>query len=578
MPDNAQATDTQRPARDRVPFRAHVELLELFLAHRGEIVERVQALLNAQRQSAQDGPLLSRQLDDCFFALPGASAEQAALKRQLDEAHWASGFKPRPTPGQHNDLIDPAEMMRRASHLWQKTRWPGQHGRAQYAETLFNLYLLRRLMLLTVRICDAGTADAGGRLAEVQRVLDAVWRTAPPEQPVFVRDARWLFPLALSPTTDELHGYLEVAERIAETLPAEDRLEIDSASVRMAGGHLRSQLRHLSTQKRVPLDDHGLLLITRRSNALDLATLIQALVPLLAAYEHAAGERRIELADAICQGISPDPELFLNRLELLGPYSMIEYLFIATDGEGHARYTPMGERHLRLLDEYAALIARVAQRLCDDCGRFKPMAGSYSPYGVLYGFSSQLLEHMALKASQPDAVTRFTLEDVFAAGDADRRVWTSGWRNLPHVPREVAKLFAYPQAFAEEVFERIERALRKRVAAEANTAIGNGRLIVVVARDTDRLATPTVPAEFILSSDREVAAAHGVQACGEAQLLHSRLEGELLVSYKTPAGWFALTKDILTGVLGTGRDAKITAPREAAHVLRLMCPAFVDLY
>ena len=182
---------------------------------------------------------------------------------------------------------------------------------------------------------------------------------------MFVRDARWLFPLAQSPTTDELHGYFVVAERIAETLPEQDRIEICKASVRMAGGHLRSQLRHVSTQKGVSIDERGLVLSTRRSNALDVATLMQGLVPLLAAYERAVisgdGEKRIELADAICQGISPDPELFLNRLDLLGPYSMIEHLFIATDREGHVGYTPMGQRHLRLLQEYAALIGRVVE-------------------------------------------------------------------------------------------------------------------------------------------------------------------------------------------------------------------------
>src|SRR5262249_43687257 len=157
--------------------------------------------------------------------------------------------------------------------------------------------------------------------------------------------------------------------------------EINSAGVRMAGGHLRSQLRHVSTQKRVSLGERNLVLSTRRSNALDLATLIQALVPLLEAYERAAGERRLALADAILQGVSPDPELFLNRLDLLGPYSMIEYLFVATDNEGHAHYTSLGQRHLRLLREYEALVARVSQSLRDDCSRFRPTGGAYSPYG-----------------------------------------------------------------------------------------------------------------------------------------------------------------------------------------------------
>ena len=188
-----------------------------------------------------------------------SAREQAGLRLQLDEAHCASGFKPRATPGQHNDLIDPAEMMTRAFHLWQRTRWPGHQGRVGYAHTLFNVYVLRRLMLLCMRLWDTETPSAGERLLQLQGVLDELCRTTPADQPVFVRDARWLFPLAQSPTTDELHGYFEVAERIAATLSDEDRIEIHKASVRMAGGHLRSQLRHVSTQKGVSLDEHSLV-------------------------------------------------------------------------------------------------------------------------------------------------------------------------------------------------------------------------------------------------------------------------------------------------------------------------------
>lgn len=569
-----------------VPFEAHVALLRLFVARRDEIVGRIEGLLNAQRkppQFRQDVSLLSRHIADCFFTLAGITGEQSALERQLEEAHWASGFKPRQTAGQHNDIIDAAELTSRAFLMWQRTRWPGHQGRVRYAQTLFNLYVLRRLMLLAMRLWDADAHGAGERLAQVQGVLDELWRTAPADQPVLVRDARWLFALAQSPTTDELHGYFEVAERIAETLPDEDRIEINKASVRMAGGHLRSQLRHVSTQKGVSLDEHSLISSTRKSNALDLATLVQGLVPLLDAYERAAArsgaeEQRLDLADAICQGISPDPELFLNRLDLLAPYSMIEHLFIATDRDGRVAYTSMGRRHLRLLEQYAEAIRRVRQPLSDDCARFRPVAGTYSPYGALYGFSSRILEHIALKASQPDAVTRYTLEDVFVAGDAEKLAWVSGWRKLPHVPREVVKLFEYPQKFAEEVFERIERALRTH-ADEGEAAVRNGRLFVSSGDDlrpgSPASPAPPLAAEFVVSSDRQWVAAKKAIACDDPQLLHSRLEGELVVSYRTPGGWVGVTKDILTDVLGAGHDAAIALPSKAAHVAKLMCPELV---
>jgi len=577
------------------PFHAHVELLQLFLVHRDEIVERIQGLLNAQRKPIpylRDGPLLSRHFEDCCFTLTAVTRDQSRFRGQLERAHWASGFKPREDPATYNQLVDPGEMMVRGFHLWQQTFWPGHNGRVRYAHTLFNLYVVRCLTLLIMRLWDAEPSSAPDRiedrLSQIQGLLDELWTMTPADQPVLVRDARWLIPLAQSPTTDELAGYFEVAKQITETFPQEDRIEIHKAGVRMAGGHLRSQLRHLSMRKGVSLDEESVVLISRKSNALDFALLVQGLVTLLAAYEDAYehalhsgdGRRRLELASAICQGISPDPELFVNRLDLLGPYSMIEHLFITTDRDGNVIYTPTGQRHVQLLQEYEARISRMWKPLYDDCQRFKPADGAYSPYGVLFGFSYNLIEHMALKALRPDALTHFSLEDVFADGEADKLAWVSGWRKLPHIKPEVAKLFEYPQQFAEDIFARVEHALRGRVSeGEANAAVQTGSLFLLpgdLQPDSRMALIPDLPVQYIRSSDMQIVAAHRADSYDQTHLLHSRLEGEFVLSYKTSGGWVAITKDILTEVLGAGRDVKIVGlPREAAGVLSLMCPNLV---
>ena len=579
------------PSSGQAPFQAHVELLQFFLAHRDDIVERIQALLNAQRKPPEylrDGRLLFRHFEDCFFTVTGIAQGQARLRGRLEDAHRASGFRPRDIPGLHNGLIDPGEMMVRAFHLWQQTRWPGRNGRLRYAHTLFNLYAIRCLELLSMRLWDEGSSGAGERLSQVQGVLDRVWTTAPPDQPVFVRDARWLIQLAQSPATDELGAYFDVAQKVAESLAPDDRLEIHKAGVRMAAGHLRSQSHYYATKRAVSLNDRSLVLSTRTSNALDFALLIQELVPLLEAYEHACGDedrrRRLELADAICQGISPDPELFLNRIELLGAYSMLEHLFITADGDGHVSYTPMGTRHVQLLDEYEARIARVSERLHDDCSGFRPVAGACSPYGVTYGFSSDLIEHMALKALQPDAVTRFSLEDVFVGTDASagKLEWVTGWRKLPHVNREVQQLFDYPRTFAEDVFDRVEHALHRRVSGSGtNDAARTGRLFVVPADDPrpDPAASPVpdLPLRYISSSDRQMVAAHRAEPCDEARLLADRREGRCVLSYRTPDGWVAITKGILTEVLEAGRDVRIVGlPAAAVEALKLMCRGMVS--
>jgi hypothetical protein len=545
-----------------VPFQPHVDLLRLFLTHREDIVETIDAVLNAQRKPLrylQDRFLLSRHFEDCFFA---RAAVTASLRGQLEEAHWASGFRPRQVHYLHNDLIHPAEMMIRGFHFWQQTRWPGRNGRIHYAHTLFNLYVIRCLEFLSMRLWDEDPGRAGGHLAEIQAVLDDLWRSSPADQPVIVRDARWLIPLAQSLITDELAPYFEVARQVTETLQEADRLEIRKAHVRMLGGHLTSQIRYYCTKDGVPVNDPGVVLRTRTSNALDFALLVCGLVELLKAYDRAlqSGDdrMRLDMAGAICQGISADPELFLNRIDLLSAYSMIEHVFVATGpkeaSQGHVAYSPLGERHVGLLKDYGALIDRVTTPLRDDFPRFKPVDGGCSPYGVIFGLPSHLIEHMALKALQPDAETRFSLEDVFDDEDtgAAKLGWVNGWRKLPHIDAAVQRLYDYPQQFAEQIYNRMEHEF-----SEASSGKRTGRLYIV-SGDDEAAAIPELPARYFASSDR-------------AQLLQERQEGHFLVSYETRGGWIAIRKDLLTEVLGAGRDARIVGlPLDAAQVLRFM--------
>jgi hypothetical protein len=480
---------------------------------------------------------------------------------------------PRTMPGIPNEMFDPADMVTRAFMVWRHTGWPGRNGRIRYAHTLFNLHVVRCLTLLAMRVPDAGPAAASGRLALLQDALAALWKTSPADQPALVRDVRWLVPVAQSPTTDALSPYFEAACRFEECLPQADCLEIHKASVLMAGGHLRSQLRYFTMNGR-SLDEKSLTLSTRRSNALDCAMTIQHLVPLLAAYEQAigaqdAGRRRV-LAGVVCQGISADPDLYVHRVDLLGAYSMIEPVFTTCDGDGVA-LSPTGHRHLQLVRQYVALVRRLAGALLEDYPQFRPVGGAYSPYGVMFGFSSNILEHMALKTVQPGTESRFSLEDVFAdeGPGAQRLAWVSGWRRLPHVPQDVVKLYEYPQAFAEQVFARIGQALHDACFAPASPT---GRLHV------DATEIAGLPAAHVLSTDPRIVSAGEAQPCELPRLLADRQEGMYLVSYQTPGGWVAISKDVLTETLGTGRDVSLAGlPAQTARSLALMYPDLVAL-
>jgi hypothetical protein len=239
---------------------------------------------------------------------------------------------------------------------------------------------------------------------------------------------------------------------------------------------------------------------------------------------------------------------------------------------------------VQLLKEYGALIDRLIESLRDDFPRFKPLDGLCSPYGVIFGLPSHLIEHMALKALQHDAETRFGLEDVFDDGDDDantrvaKLAWVNGWRKLPHIDHEVQRLYDFPQQFAEDVYGRIESERGRRDSnAEACDGSRTGRLYIVSGAS----AIPELPASYLASSNRQIVAAHPTEPhkaepYDRAQLLAGRREGHFLVSYETPDGWIALKKDLLTEVLGVGRDARIAGlPLDAAQVLRLMCPDLV---
>src|SRR5580700_10703388 len=533
-------------------FQANVGLLRLFLTHREDIVERIEAVLNAQRKPVrylQDHSLLSSEIEDCFLATTAATANQKLLRLQSEEAHWAEGFRPRQVPDLHNDLIHPAEMMIRAFYCWQQTRWPGRNGRIHYAHTLFNLYVLRCLQFLSMRLWDGNKSSAGAGLAEIQSVLDELWKSSPADQPMMVRDARWLIPLAQSLITDELAPYFEVAQRVAETLPEADVLEIQKAHVRMLGGHLTSQIRYYCSKDGLSINEPSVVLRTRSSNALDFALLVQGLVGLLKAYDCAlrSGDERmrLDMAGAICQGISADPELFLNRVDMLSAYSMIEHVFIAMDRKSHVAYSPLGQRHAQLLKEYGALIERLIKALREDFPRFRPVDGGCSPYGVLFGLPSNLIEHMALKTLQRDAETRFSLEDVFLEDvwdDGDTRAaklaWVNGWRKLPHIDREVQRLYDYPHQFAEDIYNRIASELSRRDSnAQAFGGLSTGRLYFASGRDPEidstASAIPEVPARYFGASDMQVVAAHKAEPYDSAQLLRDRQEGHFLVSYET---------------------------------------------
>jgi hypothetical protein len=494
-------------------------------------------------------------------AQPVLPLELSRLHAQLAARHVADGFEPIPLEGTSHEL-DPLELAGRAHRQWDRHRWPGRSVRLRNAAMLYSVFLLRQLEHLSLLIWDEGHDAADDRLQEIQGLLDRVndGTVADP----LVRDARWLIQTAQGPLTRRLEPYFRIADRISASFTDARRLEIHKAAAMLTSGHLRSQLRHRALETDRSIDDPDVLAITRNSNSMDAALLVRDLVPLLEAYGTARGDDRLTLADAILQAVSADPELLVTRLDLLGPGTMIEHLFIEPAEGGPPRYTPMGDAHRQRLDSYAGLIGRHAESLREDARSLDPRHAVYSPLGLVYGFCADILSNMALDSLFARPSFGLTLEDMFTGGAKrdNTRARADGWP------------IDYSDAWAAQMFDRTTSALaaRARHPDRANASdVADARLFLESAPDGTRPAQ-----EHCLTSDLQLALATGATAFPRGQIVNDRNEGRFLASADVNGKWFGISKVILTLCTSQGQDALLTGvPPLVVDRLRLTCPGLV---
>ena len=271
-----------------VSFSDHLSLLAAFLDRRRQIIDDIEGrLLNVQGKATsqnRDRTHVERIISSCFFDTPGLPNTLSPLGGQLASAHLLDGFDPVRLE-RRSDQLDAVALVFRAYDHWDRHRWPGRNGRLALAQALYCVFILQQLELLSLRVWDDGNASAGDRLREVQSLLDKLNGTT--GSTVFLRDARWLIQTAQGPLTRHLQPYFRTAELISSSFTESDRLEIHKAGLRLAGGHLRSQLRYRAGETGRASDDPEVLAITRNSNSMDAALLVGDLVPLLEAYKDA---------------------------------------------------------------------------------------------------------------------------------------------------------------------------------------------------------------------------------------------------------------------------------------------------
>jgi hypothetical protein len=573
------------------PFSDYIALLEQFLSSRQAIVDGLERQLFGARGKANahngDRESIADIFNGCFFESPAISRHLSRLNGQLAAARLADGFEPARQDGYSREL-DPVELVLRACHHWETTRWPGTHGRLVYAQSLYAVFMLGQLERLSLRFWDEGHHQAAERLQHVQRLLDLLNAGVGSAHEIrLVRDARWLIETAQGPLTRHVRPYFIKAGNISG-LPDEVRLEIHRAGAVLAGGHLRSQLQHLSRRTGWAFDDPQLLALTRSSNSMDMALLVRDLVPLLDAYSAACarqdGDARLALADAILQGLSADPELLLTRLDLLGPSTMIEDLFVDRGDAGAATDTAMGEAHREYLARYGELVARTAEALQKDSAAFDPAHAAYSPLGVVYGFCSDLFSNMVLNTLRSPSLPDLSLEDVFNSRERleEKQTQTHEWERLPKREHE-PNPFEHSREWAAQMHARLAGALEARAArpAESNGSRFRKSCLYVVPRGVaiDSLSEGALPPgivpaqEHCLTSDVTRSRRSGATLLPADRLIADRAEGRLLACVHSDGAWFGVSKVPLTLFTSQGKDALITdVPPGVIDVMRQACP------
>lgn len=581
-------------------FAAHVALLDQFLIRRIEIVERIEEnLLNVRGKETErirNRAHFDRLLNDCFFTLPGLAPESVRLKGQLAATHLADGFEPIQLD-KFSIVFDPLDLIIRAYEHWGTHRWPGRSGRLEWAQVIYSVFLIRQLENLSLRVWDDGEARAGDRLQQLQSLLDRLNGPGTgSSRAVFVRDIRWLVQTAQGALTKDLAPYFRVAEHTSLSFADSVRLGIHAAGAKLAGGHLRSQVLYRALETKHSIDDPGNLAVARNSNSMDTALLLRDLVALLEHYDKICAEpdetrnaeTRLQVADAILQGISSDTELFLTRLDALAPATMIEDLFIESEDDGHVQCSALGRTHVDYLDRYRDLIGRLASRLREDASVLAPQPNTYSPYGISYGFVADLLSNLALDKLISPSSSRagLSLEDVFDSRESleSKLALAKALATLPKRSGEQDH-FYHSNEFAAQIFARLVAALGERSIRESDAnASSHPDARIYVSKESERTARShaglpvgIVSAnEYCFTSNLDRTSPGGWAALPITQILSDRKEGRYLASAVCDGEWFAVSKFILTLFICQGTDILLfDVPSKLIEILLITCPGLI---
>jgi len=238
------------------------------------------------------------------------------------------------------------------------------------------------LALVAMRAWD--TADAAATLERVTAALAELQGEESSGQR-FADDAEMLLLIATSHYEPEEHGYRLLLDRV-RALPRHHRVTVAIGHAHAMGAHLRYAY-EITTAKSI----EG----TREDNVADYPWLRWSVLTLLEEFDRiaadpAAAPARTQLAEALANGLVPDPAAFVGpgaRTMAAGP---------ETD-----RIVELFERHR------SALIEAFAPH--------RPLDRAYSPLSLFFNFSQNLLKGAIVDALVMGEPWNLSLNDMFTA-------------------------------------------------------------------------------------------------------------------------------------------------------------------
>ena len=310
--------------------------------------------------------------------------------------------------------------------------------------------------------------------------------------------------------------------------------------------------------------------------------------PLLERYEAALGgeddsdaDLRHGLADAILQGLSADPDLLITRLELLGPATMVEEVFVDAAAEG-PRYTAPGERHAALIRSYRDLLHPSCGAAVRRVPRARPRrTGLFATRDLLRLLCRCSVECGARYADGTTVFESLARRPVREPDPSRRESHTCAHLGTAaHIGRRAPALHPFAGVGAAGVRETSSIACGD--SAPATPSARTGRLFVRL-QSIDSLPgsipdSAVSAQEHVVTSDIQWALNAGATAFPKSHLLADRREGRYLASVEQDGKWFAVSKVLLTACLAQGRDAVIAGvPDPVAVQLRVTCPEIVKV-